>query len=172
MLSCKLSVCYSPLYCYTASACFKINNLFFPSRFWHQSFPPPTLPISSYNPHNTAAHFLCSGLAVSEDECCNKSVNLSRIFNSQKISTVGVTKYPTFLQRPVAPTLLFPISACLVSLPLSLAFPVLAWPSWTRYHYETDWLVDCYKLLIITRRQIYRSHYFGQKIIKQNDSIK
>ena len=98
--------------------CFKINNLFFPSRFWHQSFPPPTLPISSYNPHNTAAHFLCSGLAVSEDECCNKSVNLSRIFNSQKISTVGVTKYPTFLQRPVAPTLLFPIWAwaCLVAL--------------------------------------------------------
>ena len=154
-------------------ACFKINNLFFPSRFWHQSFPPPTLPISSYNPHNTAAHFLCSGLAVSEDECCNKSVNLSRIFNSQKISTVGVTKYPTFLQRPVAPTLLFPIWWCGVELP-----PFL-WGNqadceldWTCYHYETDWLVDCYKLLIITRRQIYRSHYFGQKIIKQNDSIK
>ena len=106
-------------------ACFKINNLFFPSRFWHQSFPPPTLPISSYNPHNTAAHFLCSGLAVSEDECCNKSVNLSRIFNSQKISTVGVTKYPTFLQRPVAPTLLFPH----LSLPGSWSLSVSLLPS-------------------------------------------
>ena len=123
------------------SACFKINNLFFPSRFWHQSFPPPTLPISSYNPHNTAAHFLCSGLAVSEDECCNKSVNLSRIFNSQKISTVGVTKYPTFLQRPVAPTLLFPISAWRVSL-LSCVEIKLT-DSWTMDMLSllSDWLV-------------------------------